>query len=177
MKKLLFGLAITGMLAACKGGSMSVSAGTDSTGAKIAKNKQVAMASETAINNHDVDGIYKDVSADFVEYNNGEMKSEKNVDSLKAGFKAFFVGFPDFKGEKLVAVADSNIVIVTGIWTGTFKNEFMKMKPNNKMVSLQDADIFTFNDKGQITSHRNIQSNALIFKQLDISMPAADKNK
>lgn len=173
MKKLLFGLAIAGLFAACKGGSATVSvSNADSVSAKIEKNKQTALASEQAINAKDVAGVMKYCAPDFIDYGNGQRPPEKNIDSIKAGLKSFFEAFPDMKGENLKALADSNTVAVIGDWSGTFSKDMMGIKATNKAFKLADVDIFTFNEKGQISSHRSVQTEASFFEALGISMPA-----
>jgi predicted ester cyclase len=170
MKKLLIGLAVgAGFLAACNSKTtVTASAGVDST---LIKNKATALASEWAMIKKDVDGAYKDCTPDFVDYGNGEGKPMKNLDSLKASFKDFIAAFPDLKAEDVKAYADSNTVVVTGIWSGTFTKEFMKIAPTHKMYKAPDADIFTFNKDGKITSHKSIQSEATYFAQLGITPP------
>ena len=169
MKKLITGMAIAAcFLVACNG---SVSVKTDAGTSAAEKNKQTALASEEAFNKHDPAGVVKDCATDFADYGSSDMRVMKNIDSIKTGLKDFMAAFPDYKGENLMAVADSNTVIVTGTWSGTFKNEYMKMKPTGKAVKFFDADIYTFNKDGKITSHRSVQSEATFFAQLGIPMP------
>lgn len=171
MKKILFGLAIAGLFASCGGNnSYMPAAKTDSSAVRMEKNKQTALAAVQAMNTKDVNAAFKDCAPDYVEYGS-ENHVQKNMDSLKTGMKSFFEAFPELKAENLQAVADSNTVAVLGKWTGTFKKDFMGIKANNKPFTVNDADIYTFNAKGQITSHRSIQSAATFFAQLDIPMP------
>ena len=146
--------------------------GSDSTAVSTARNKQIALNADLALIKKDVEGMFKDCAPDFVDYGNGEYKPMKNQDSIKTGLKSFLAAFPDFKGENLQAVAQGDTVIVTGLWSGTFKNAYMGMKPTQKSFKTTDADIFSFNKEGKITSHRSIQSEATFFSQLGISMPA-----
>jgi len=174
MKKLLILSAISavavGFLASCSS-KVSTALTTDSTATMLAKNKATALASEYAMAKKDADGAYKDCTADFVDYGNGEGKVMKNLDSLKASFKDFVAAFPDLKMDDVKAYADSNSVVVTAVWSGTFTKEFMKIAPTKKMYKAPDADIFTFNKDGKITSHRSIQSEATYFAQLGITPP------
>ena len=156
MKKLLIGLAIGScFLAACTSKTTSTS-GTDST---LIKNKATAMKTDKAFLAGDVDGVYKDCDTNYVEYGSGEMKPIKNLDTLKAGLKAFYASYTNLKGENLHAYADSNTVIITGDWSSTFSKDYMKRKATQKTTKLFDADIFTFNPNGKIASHKAIQSN------------------
>lgn len=172
MKKLIIGVAVIAcFLSACNTKSGSAVNGSDSTARILARNKQTAINSNDAFNKKDVDAIFKDCAADFVDYGNSESKAMKNIDSLKTNMKSFFVAFPDFKVENLQAVAQGDTVIVTGDWSGTFKSAYMKMKPTQKSFKASDADIFTFNKDGKMTSHRSIQAQATYFVQLGIPIP------
>ncbi|MBW4889420.1 ester cyclase [Mucilaginibacter sp. HMF5004] len=174
MKKLLIGLAVVSVIFAACNGKMSVSTNgvaADSTAAMIAKNKQTAINSEMAILKKDIDGIYKDCSADFVDYGSEEYKPMTKIDSLKINMKQFLDAFPDMKVENMKAFADSNTVVITGTWSGTFTKEFMKIPPTKKTYKLPDADIFTFNKEGKITSHRSIQSEIAYLTQLGVPLP------
>jgi predicted ester cyclase len=166
MRKLTLGMAAAACIfAACK-----APAG-DAGPSAMDKNKQTAMAAEAGFNTHSADAVFKDCAADFADYGNGDGKPMKNIDSMKTGMKSFFTAFPDFKGENLVAYADSNTVVVTGTWSGTFKSDFMKMKATGKTYKAMDADIYAFNKDGKITSHKSIQSDATFFYQLGLPMP------
>lgn len=176
MKKIIFYVAIaTLFLSACDQKKETVVKTVDSTASLLERNKQVALNSDLAFNKHDIGASIKDYATGFVEYGNGEGKAMKNIDSIKTGLKDFFNAFPDFKGDDLRAIASGDTVIITGVWTGTFKSEFMKIKPTGKSFKAPDADIFTFNKDGKITSHHNIQSNATFFAQLGIPMPSKKK--
>ena len=87
---------------------------------------------------------------------------------MKIDMKNFMFAFPDFKVEDLVAYADSSSVVVLGNWSGTFRGEYMNMSPTNKSYKSPDADIYTFNKDGKITSHKSIQSDATFTSQLSI---------
>ena len=144
---------------------------TDSTTANVERNKQTALKSDSAFIKKDIDGAFKDYAAGFVEYGSGESKPAKNIDSIKMSGKNFLAAFPDFKGENLKVVAEDSTVIITGDWSGTFKNEFMKIKPTGKSYKAFDADIFTFNKAGKITSHKSIQSEITFLHQLGVPIP------
>ncbi len=82
--------------------------------------------------------------------------------------KSWLDAFPDYKGENLMAIADGDKVAVYGDWSGTFKKDFMGMKATGKSFKAKDVDIFTFNDEGNITEHRAVQSMGSIFQQLGV---------
>ena len=173
MRKLITGIAIAAFfLASCKSNPGSSATGSDSTAAALKRNKQTALNSEMALSKGDIDGVMKDWAPDFVDLGHGGSEPETNKDSIKAALKTFFAEFPDFTGKDFVAVADSNLVIVTCTWSGTFKNPLGTMKPNGKSFKMPEADIFTFNKEGKIKSRRSIQSDATLAYQLGDLVPA-----
>src|ERR1700761_598275 len=172
MKKIISGLAIAAcFLASCASKTTSVANSGDSTATILKRNTDAAMNSEMAFSNRNVDSAFKDYAKGFIEYGNSGSKPMKNVDSMKINTKLLFAAFPDFKGTNLHATAQDSTVIVVGDWSGTFKGEYMKIKPTNKSFKVTDADIFTFNSAGKITSHRSIQSDITFLHQLDITLP------
>jgi predicted ester cyclase len=136
----------------------------------LEKNKETALASVQAFNNHNVDEALKNVTADAVDYADGSTPAVKGIDSIKAGAQMFMKAFPDVKGENLMAIAEGNKVAVFGDWSGTFKGEMMGMKPTNKSYKVKDVDVFTFNDEGKITEHRSVQSMQTIMMQVGAKM-------
>jgi predicted ester cyclase len=109
-----------------------------------------------------------------MDLGDGSMPPTKGIDSMKAGIKSFVAAFPDLKGEDLEALsnADGSKVIILGKWSGTFKNDFMGMKATGKSYAkINDADIFTFDETGKITSHANVQSNMTYMNAVGAMMP------
>ena len=183
MKKVhLLAFATCLCFAACNNGSDSVASSSDkdTTAAspkmtkedKDERNKKVVMESMDAMNAHNPDNVLKNVTADGVDYGDGTMPPVKSIDSVKAGMNAFLAAFPDYKGSDLKAVSDGDQVMVYGEWTGTFKNDFMGMKATNKSFKVHDVDIFTVNDDGKITSHRNVTPWSAIMMQVGAKMPS-----
>lgn len=170
MKKILFGAATAALfLSACNKSGTTTATAIDST---AIKNKAVAMNANLAFAKKDMTAAFKDYSADFVEYGNGAGKPIKNIDTIKAHTQQFIDAFPDFKADSLNAVAEGDSVLITGIWSGTFKKAFMGIKPTQKSFKVKDVDIFTFNKEGKINSHTSIQSDYTFFGQLGIPIPA-----
>jgi len=176
MKKIFLGAAAAALFfSACTQNSSSgTSTLVDSTAVKAEANKKVIMAALEAMNKHDVDGVFKDCAADFKEQYNGFMPTQTNIDSIKASLKGYLTAMPDFKCENPSVVASGDTVIVLGDWSGTFKNEFMGMKPTNKSFKMADADVFIFNKDGKIISHKSVQGDPTLFAQ--IGVPIAPKN-
>jgi uncharacterized lipoprotein NlpE involved in copper resistance len=144
------------------------------TDSKAEKNRQTAMASMTAFTMHDADAALKDATPDCMEIGDGSMPPIKGLDSVRAGMKAFMNAFPDVKGENLEAFsnADGSKVVVTGSWSATFKNDFMGMKATGKSYhGIRDADIFTFNEEGKVTSHTYTQSGITFMNAVGAKMP------
>jgi len=175
MKKLIPGMAIAAcFLAACTGKTSVTVGTTDSTATYLKKITQVAMSSDSAMIKKDVAGSMKDLAANYAEYGSSS-KPVTNKDSIKTGMTTFLDAFPDFKGDNLHATAADSTVVIIGHWTGTFKKEYMKIKPTNKSFDIWDADIYTFNKEAKITSHRNIQSGTTFLTQLGVPIPPAKK--
>jgi predicted ester cyclase len=137
------------------------------------KNMQTALAAVKAVNAMDLDAAFKNVTPDAVDYNDGSMPPVKSIDSIKAGIKVWMAAFPDVKEDNLEAFsnADGSKVLITGEYTGTFKNDFMGMKATGKSFKYFDGEIFGFNSEGKITSHRAIQSNMTFMMQVGAKMP------
>ena len=131
------------------------------------KNKSAALASIQSFVNHDVNATLKDIAPDFVDYGDGSGPPVRGMDSCKAAIQSFISAFPDMKGENLMALAEDDQVAVFGDWSGTFKGKFMNMEPTGKSFKMKDVDLFTFNGNGQITSHRSIQSMAVMMMQVE----------
>lgn len=183
MRKIIFLFAVTGFFfISCNNSGnsdenkkdSSMSSSNSSSGndkeAKDEKNKQTALALLHAVISHDVDAIFKDCAPDFVEYGDGSSPPIKNLDTAKTFVRQYFNAFPDFKGEDLNAVADGDWVMVSGNWSGTFKNDMMGMKPTNKAFHFPDVDILKFNDAGKVTEHHSVQSNITMMTQLGVKM-------
>ena len=171
MKKLILATAIAGLfLASCSNKATTTGSAADSTAIYLKKITQVAMTSDSAFGKKDAATAMKDYAANFVEYGS-DGKAITNLDTLKKGAASFFDAFPDFSASKLHATSADSTVVIIGEWSGTFKKEYMKIKPTNKSFKVWDADIFTFNKAGKITTHKSVQSEATFFSQLDITMP------
>lgn len=137
---------------------------------KEERNKKTALASVEGVNAHDLNIVFKDVAPDAVDYFDGSMPPQKNLDSIKAGFSNFLSAYPDVKGENLKAVADGEWVMVWGEWSGTWKGDFMGQKATGKPYKIKDVDIFRFNDEGKITEHHSVQSWATQANQVGMKM-------
>ncbi|OCX53221.1 hypothetical protein BEL04_02625 [Mucilaginibacter sp. PPCGB 2223] len=170
MRKIIPVVIAAGFLAACNGHA-TLTVGGDSTAVKAEKNRITALTAVQNLSDKKIDPMFTSCAADFIDYGNGEDKPMKNQDSVKTMLKAFIAAFPDYKESNLMAFAHGDSVIVTGTVTGTFKNEMMGMKPTGKSFKYDDADIFTFNKDGKMTSHRSIQSTATFFSQLGVAPP------
>jgi predicted ester cyclase len=176
MRKLLTFLALAALAAcifpSCKNtGSGTSPSGSDSTAAVMKKNIQTALTADSVLMKHDIDGYFKLCAQGYTELGTMGDKPEKNIDSIKAEMKTFFGAYPDFKGEDLKAYTGTDDVLVTGTFSGTFKNPFMKMKPTGKAFKVFDADIYTFDKDGKITSHKSIVPSSIYMSQAGVVLP------
>lgn len=182
MKQLLVILSSFILLISCndKSGNNTADANDKADSSKAEKmeskedrNKKIIKESMAAMNDHNIDKLVSMMTPDAVDYGDGtEAPAKHSADSIKASMNQFFTAFPDFKGSDLKYYADGDHVVVIGEYSGTFKKDMGKMKATNKSFKFMDADIFTLNDDGKITSHRYIQPNSTMFRQI-----AADKKK
>ena len=145
---------------------MDSSSTMSSTETKEERNKQVTLESIKALTSGNVDAILKDAAPDIVDYGDGEMPAVKGIDSARASLNMWVSSVKDYKVDDEMAVADGDYVFVYGVWSGTFKNDFMKMKTAGKSFKVKDVDIFKFNDEGKIIEHRNVQSFNTLMSQL-----------
>jgi len=178
MKKLLLFMGLVPWMMSCNNNTpAAANAAADSVVAAMTakdsvleKNKAVALASVQAFTPGKLDEVFKDVTADAVDYGDGSMKPVKGVDSIKANVREFMKAFPDYKGENFLAIGDGNHVAVFADWSGTFKNPFLGVKPTGKSFKVKDVDLFTFNDQGKMTEHRSVQSSRTILDMVGFKM-------
>lgn len=153
-------------------GMTNATAGVSTPNAMLEKNRTTAIASIQGFINHDANATLKDVAPDFVDYSDGSSPPIKGLDSCKAMINSMLTAFPDFNGTNLMTLAEGDHVAVFGDWSGTFKGNMKNMPPTGKSFKIKDVDLFTFNNNGQITEHRSVQSMEAMMMQV---MP--DKKK
>lgn len=151
--------------------SSTITSSDASQEAKEERNKRIALASVSAFEKGNVDSVFKDVAPDAMDYGEGSNPPVKGVDSAKAGLKAWMAAVPNYKGSDFVAVADGDYVMVYGHWSGTWTKDFLGMKPTGRSFSINDVDIFKFNEEGKIIEHRSVQSNKEAARQIGMDMP------
>jgi predicted ester cyclase len=136
---------------------------------KVEKNTKTVMTIMEGINAHNVDKVFStgDIN-NFTDYGDGSMPPMKG-DSAKTMLAQYMNSF-DMKAENTEIVAEGNKTISSSDWTLTFKNDFKGMKATGKTVKCKDVDIFTFDDNGKVTSHRNIYPSAALMMQMGVDM-------
>ena len=150
----------------------STASSTSSQEAKEERNKKIALASVAAFEKGKADSVLKDAAPDAIDYGEGSMPPVKGVDSSKVSLQEWMTAIPNYKGADFVAVADGDYVMVYGQWSGTWKNNFMGMKATDRSFTVNDVDIFKFNEEGKIIEHRSVQSNKEAARQLGMDMPS-----
>ena len=175
MRKLLFLVTAWMLLNSCNQSGTTSSAGTDSTKTGSAQtkeehNKQVALTSTKALPNWDFDKIFTETDPNVIDYNDGTMPPVKGLDSIKyymqRGLDEFKAAFPDFKVDDLVATASGNNVMVWGIYSATWKKDYMGQKATGKSFKLPGVDYFVFSPEGKVVEHRSTSHNAEMAKQV-----------
>jgi predicted ester cyclase len=182
MHKLLLSAVVMSFMTACEqkpdnlsshptGSDSSAVTAASSSEDKEERNKEIALANVKAVSSGNVDSGFAHVTNDAVDYGDGSGPALKGKDSTIAMVKTFLAAFPDYKGEDFEAVADGDKVWIYGQWGGTFKKDFMGMKATNKSFKVRDVDIFTFNDNGEIVSHRSVVPWTYIMSQVGAREP------
>lgn len=152
--------------------SSTASSSDDTQKAKEERNKRTALASVGAFEKGNIDSVFKDVAPDAIDYGEGSSTPVKGVDSVKLGLKAWMAAVPNYKGSDFLAVAEGDYVMVYGQWSGTWSKDFLGMKPTGRSFSINDVDIFKFNEEGKIIERRSVQSNKEAARQLGMDMPS-----
>lgn len=175
MKQLLVLLTIALFTISCgqnSGNDMAAGTGSADTAqapkpeTKEERNKKVIAEAIAALNAHDIDKIKSSMAAETVDYGDGSRPPIKGADSVAANIAGMFASFPDFKADNIKYYADGDEVVVIAEFTGTFKNDMGKMKATGKSFKFMDADIFSLNDEGKVTSHKYIQSDNTMMSQI-----------
>lgn len=111
----------------------------------------------------------------FTEYGDGTKPPYvfSNPDSLTYYYKRSYELIPDLKVTDVeYFIGDSGKVVVvstgSGIWTGI---DLSGQKATGKSFKYTDAEIYTLDANGKITSHRNIYPSASVAEQVGFKMP------
>lgn len=172
MKSLIAVLAVAFLFIACNqnSGNQADTLSTDTTAVvketPEEKNIKIIAEAMVALNAHDSAKLISMMSDDAVDYGDGTQPPLKSRDSMRASISTFLTAFPDYKADNLKYFANGNEVVVLGDYSGTFKNDLGKVKATGKSFKLSDADIFTLNDSGKVTSHRFVYPNSALFAQI-----------
>lgn len=164
-------------LTACNDSAKVASASdNDSTGkmettnqTKAQQNKQTVSSIIDAVNRQDVEVMFKNCSASYLDYGDG-LSKPMTIDSVKSLFKEWFHAFPDFKADNVRYVAEGEWVVVWADWSATWKGDFMKKKANGKRFRFNDADFYRFDADGKLVEHRSIQPFSTIWTQIGLKM-------
>lgn len=128
-----------------------------------------------AINAHksaDAAAMYADNS---VESDQADDKDHTGKKELQKGLDDFIKTFPDVKLDVPAPVGVGDYVVAIGTMTGTNKGPMGKMKPTNKSVSGNYAEVVAFKD-GKITNTWRFRNGADMAKQLGLMPDHAGKD-
>ena len=141
------------------------------------RNKDIVKESFEAMEKGDVNGVMKNAAPDFRDYGDGSMGS-MGLDSSRAMMTEWLGSLSDYKIENEEYYADGNKVLVYADYSGSWTKDMMGMKATGKAFKTKDIDIFTLNDEGKITEHRNVQNwGAVMGMQPPGQAPAEEKKK
>ena len=125
------------------------------------------MLSIQAFNSHNANEILKNWDSSAIDYGDGTGRSIAGIDSLRYIYSMLFKAIPNIKVDSLKTLTDNGEhVIVTGQWSGTFKNDSLGIKETT--INFWNGDFFTFNEKGKIIQHKSIQSHLTILAQMGL---------
>jgi len=131
------------------------------------RNQQRAMLSIQAYNSHNVNEILKYWDSTAIDYGDGTSRPVKGIDSLKLLFAFVLKALPNIKVDSLKTLSDNGEhVIVTGIWSGSVRNDSLGI--SDTKFSFWNGDFFTFNEAGKIIQHKSIQSHFGILAQMGL---------
>jgi predicted ester cyclase len=171
MKQIIFSLLTASLLiAACNNEKKTGETGDKkentmmSGESKQERNKKNIMSSMEAFNSNDMEKVFRDAAASFIDYADGSTPPMTNLDSVKMFFKMLKDAVPDYKGENYMYLADGDHVAVIADWSGTFKNDLMGMKATGRMFKFKDLDLFKLNEEGKIIEHRSIANLAAVLQ-------------
>ena len=138
---------------------------------KEERNKKIALANVEAIRGQSIDAASKDFAPDIVNYGNGQIPPQRGAAAVTASLRLFAAAFPIDKIENLSAVADGDMVMIWGKWTGSWRGDFMGQKATGKTFTKTDVEILRFSDGGKITEHHSVQSMNEIARQIGLKLP------
>jgi hypothetical protein len=131
------------------------------------RNQQAAMLSIQAYSSHNVNEILKYWDSSGVDYGDGSGRAVKGMDSLKYLFTFLFRVLRNIRVDSIKTLSDNGEhVIVTGIWSGSVRNDSLGI-PETKF-NYWNGDFFTFNEAGKIVEHKSIQSHLGILAQMGL---------
>jgi predicted SnoaL-like aldol condensation-catalyzing enzyme len=122
-----------------------------------------AIAFGNVFNVHDLKSIDKYWAESYIQHN-------PLIESGREPFKEFVKGWinamPDLKWEPVLPpVASGDQVWAFGRYTGTFKNDWLGLKANNKKVSFTAVDIVRV-EKDKLVEHWDVMDLKTMFEQM-----------
>jgi tetratricopeptide (TPR) repeat protein len=131
----------------------------DNNAAKEMRNKQAAQATFQAYTANNMDAFFNSFDENFIYYSSSN-KEYRGLDTMKASMakydQPFRAAFPDIKRTLLATATDGDYVTVWEESTGSWKGEYMGMKPNGKPFKVKSVSILKYNDNGKIISEHQI---------------------
>ncbi len=149
----------------------------DGTKATMEANKKLAAGIFDVFNTGNTEGIEKIIAADMKENTpdpNDPCPDKVGPDKFKCIVASYRGSFPDVKVVAKVTVAEGDMVVVWGEWSGTNTGEMMGMPPTGKSVTQPFVDMFKCKD-GKITEHWGIADNLAFMTQLGMIPPMGEE--
>jgi predicted ester cyclase len=126
-----------------------------------------------AVNTDSLNVMAVDPNSKFIYYESGDPISFIDIEPL---IKMFYTSFPDYKHniEEIYAVDDKVVARIT--YTGTFKKDFMDIKPNGAQFKYKGIQIFQFAD-GKIKNFWAVEDELGMMTQLGMELKPVKEKK
>jgi len=125
---------------------------------------------------HQWDSLGNYVTTDFVDYN-PEPGQKPGLEGMKEAFKNFNTSFPDLTFEPKTVTKDGDWYTVYSKLKGTWKGDFMGMKPNGKNFEIDQFDMVRLNKENKAVERRGMSDMMAMMTQLGIMPPAPPAKK
>ena len=105
-----------------------------------------------SLNDRNFDEYEKYISTSGISYVYKDTSFFSSISSDKKFFEEWSAAFPDYKINLMSIHADKDSVIVYFTESGTFKNEYIGIKPNNNYFEVQNKEVIKFDLLGKMKS-------------------------
>lgn len=143
----------------------------NSKSSKEMRNKKTAMAAFNAMQEGDMDALFKHYHKQVAWSGNGAEKLRPvQLDSFKMNTTNYRNGwkeaFPDDKQRLMAVAAEGDYVMAYLSSSGTWKNKYGIWEASGKPYSMNDVVVFKFNNEGKIIEQQHIMPQIAVMDQV-----------